>query len=67
MNDLSCGSTIRSHVFIATEVNATGLWSFILPTLLFLGTGTIQERFHISGATPHRNDKGKIVDNNLHR
>ena len=53
MNDLSCGSTIRSQVFKATEVNATSLRSFILPTLLFLGTGMMQELFHISGTQPH--------------
>ena len=51
MNDLYCGSTIRSYVLIATEVNATGLRSFILPSLLFLGTGMMQELFHISGTT----------------
>ena len=66
MNDLSCGSTIRSHVSRATEVNATGLRSFILPTLLFLGTGTMQELFHISGTTPHRNDELTIVQNISH-
>ena len=54
MNDLSCGSTIRSQVLRATVLNATGLRPFILPTLLFLGTGTIQERFHISGTTTQR-------------
>ena len=66
MNDLSCGSTIRSQVFRATEVNATGLRSFILPTLLFFGTGMMQELFHISGTTTHRNDKLKIVQNISH-
>ena len=63
MNDSSCDSTIRSQVLKETEVNATGLRSFILPTLLFLGTGTMQELFHISGTTPHKNDKLKIVLN----
>ena len=48
MNDLSCGSTIRSQVLKATEVNATGLRSFILPTLLFLGTGTMQESIRLT-------------------
>ena len=66
MNDLSCGSTIRSQVLRATDVNATGLRSFILPTLLFIGTETMQERFHISGTTPHQNDKLKIVQNTSH-
>ena len=66
LNDLSCGSTIRSQVLKATEVNATGLRSFILPTLLFLGTGTMQELYHISGTTPLWNDKLKIVQNISH-
>ena len=66
MNDLSCGSTNRSHVIKATEVNATGLRSFILPTLFFFGTGTMQERFHISGTTPHIDDNLKIVQNISH-
>ena len=66
MNYLSCGSTIRSQVLKATEVNATGLRSFILPTSLFLGTGTMQKLFHISGTTPHINDKLKIVQNISH-
>ena len=66
MNDLSCGSTIRSQVLKATDDNATGLRSFMLPTLLFLGTGTMQELFHISGTTPHSNDKLKIVQNISH-
>ena len=52
MNDLSCGSTIHSQVLRATEVIATGLRIFILPTLLFFGTGTMQEHFHMSGTTP---------------
>ena len=66
MNDLSCDYTIRSQVLKATEVNATVLISFILPTLLFLGTGAMQEPFHMSGTTPHKNNKLKIVQNISH-
>ena len=66
MNDLSCGSMISSQVLKATEVNATCLSSFNIPTLLFLGTGMMQEHFHISGTTPHRNDKLEIVQNISH-
>ena len=66
MNNLSCGSMIRSQVLGATEVNGTGLRSLILPTLLFLGTRTMQELFHISVTTPHRNDELKIVHNISH-
>ena len=66
MNDLSCGSTIRSQVLIATEVIALGLRTFILPTLKFLGTGTMQEHFHIPGKTPHIDVKLKNVWNISH-
>ena len=48
------------------EVNATGLRSFILPTLFFVGTGTMQELFQISGTAPYRNDELEIVQNISH-
>ena len=62
-NDLSCGSTIRSQILRATKVCVTGLRSYILRTLFFLGAGTMQESFHVSGTTPHINYKLKIVQN----
>ena len=49
--------TIRSNVFMAIEVKATGLKSLGTLGLLDLGIGVMREDFHIEGIEQSRRDQ----------